>query len=463
MGQGSPTAQPVPRGERWGLVLLLLLFVGLGVIVEIRSALLTRRMGDLTVYLRAAWAVRQGISVYDLAEDNGWHYSYPPLYAILLTPLADPPRNVDHAGYLPYPVSVAICYLFNVLCLAVGVHWLASALERASARPEVLDQPRFCRRWWLLRVLPVVVCLPTIGHTLVRGQVNLLLLALIAGFAAGLMRQRSWLAGVSLAGAICLKIFPIFLLLVPLWRRDARCLLGCCAGLVVGLGLIPTAVLGPTQTVTAYGDLARVLIGPALHLGGDSTRAKELIEVTATDSQSFLAVLHNSLHLNRDTRPHEASSTVLAIHFLIGGLLTLITLWAGRREQRARGLGLLYLIGCLTLVMILLSPVCHTHYFCLELPLIMGLLARSWERRADITGILVGRPNSPLHLWLLLAGGVLLINNIIPQLPGCELPRDTGLATVTALGLWLAALRALRKGPVAEAQPPTAVPARLAA
>src|SRR5580700_7319766 len=85
--------EPPRRWERWALALLFLATVVFGVLVENKSAFLCRRMGDLGCYLRAAWAVRAGADMYGLTEDNGWHYNYPPLYAILLTPLADPPSR----------------------------------------------------------------------------------------------------------------------------------------------------------------------------------------------------------------------------------------------------------------------------------------------------------------------------------------------------------------------------------
>src|SRR5262249_43213400 len=288
--------------------------------------------------------------------------------------------GVDHTGFVPYEVSAAVLYVFNVLCLAVGIHVLASALEKASADPAVRGLPRWRRRWWLLRTLPVLACLPPIGHTLMRGQTNLLLLALICGLTAGLVRGRSLLAGLCLAGAICLKIFPAFLLIVPLWRRDWRCLGGCALGLFVGLVLVPLVALGPRMFVTEYRELAKVLVGPALGLGEDQTRAEELINVTATDNQSFLAVLHNTLHLDRDTRPNEAPPWERRTAWLLGGAFTLLTLAASYRRRRDNGLSAAFLVGSMTVVMMLTSPVCHTHYFVLSAPLVMALLARSWER-----------------------------------------------------------------------------------
>jgi alpha-1,2-mannosyltransferase len=281
-------------------------------------------------------------------------------------------------------------------------------------------------------VLPIVACLPPLWGALARGQVNLLLVALLCGMAAAALRGRRAQAGLWLAGAICLKVFPAYLLIYPLWRRDGRCLGGCAAGLVVGLGLIPAAVFGPNQTWAYYREWTAVLVRPGLGRGEDHTRDKELISTTATDSQSFLCVLHNTLHLDRMTRPREAAPETRLAHWILGGALTGLTLLAlgwrrpsGRREL----LGL----GTLTLIMFLLSPVCHLHYFCLALPLTMGFLAIAWESPAREGAGAIWR-----SLWLWLVLGVNTVANTLPHLPGSDLLRDLGLATYGTLLLWLA-------------------------
>jgi hypothetical protein len=438
----SHTSDRLSRWERAALVLILVLFVAFGVLVEYRSAFLRRRMGDLGCYLRAAWAVRTGNDLYDVTDDNGWHYNYPPLYAILMAPLGDPPRGADAAGFVPYAVSVAVVYALNLVFLALAVHWLAGALEYASLGPSGRWLAWDSRRWWRLRVLPLLVCLAPIGHTLMRGQANLLLLALVCGMIAAAVRGRRFLAGVSLAGAICLKIFPAFLLLYPLWRRDGRCLAGCAAGLAVGLGVVPVIALGPQRAVDSYRELAVVLVGPALGWGDDRSRADELIEVTATDSQSFLAAIHNTLHLDRESRPKTASSEVRRAHWLLGGTFTLLTLCAARWRRQESAWETTLFIGALTLVMILCSPVCHTHYFTLSLPLVMGLLALAWQRHGSM---IIGA-----GLKVLLA--VQVVGNVLPLLPPLEVLKDIGLAMYTALALWAAACVALWK----QGQPPAA-------
>src|SRR5579864_7177982 len=101
--EGNPSAR-LSRWERYGLALFLVVIIAFGVLVELRSAFLSRRMGDLGVFLRTAWAVRAGEDLYKVSDDNRFHYHYPPLFAILMTPLADPPAGADRAGMLPYSV-----------------------------------------------------------------------------------------------------------------------------------------------------------------------------------------------------------------------------------------------------------------------------------------------------------------------------------------------------------------------
>src|ERR1017187_3805387 len=189
--EGEAT-QPLGRWGKVGLVLFFLLLMGFGAHVEQKSAFLTRRMGDLDVFLRAAWAVRNDADLYAVTSDNDWHYLYPPFYAIVMTPLADPPRGADTSGYVPYAVSVAIVYFLNVFCLFLGVHVLASALEE---RAGWAAQPRWCRRWWALRMWPILVCILPIGHTLMRGQVNIFVLTLLCAAMACWLRQQSFKAG----------------------------------------------------------------------------------------------------------------------------------------------------------------------------------------------------------------------------------------------------------------------------
>ena len=301
---GDARFEKLTTWERLGIALFFVALVVFGALVEMRTALLSRRMGDLNCFLRPAWAVRAGQDIYQILDDCGWHYNYPPFLAIVLTPLADAPTGEDRAGMLPYAVSAAIWYLINVLCLAIGVHILAKALEENSGLGAV---PFGCRRWWALRLWPVLACLAPVGQSLMRGQVNLIVLMCICAALAGLLRKQNLRAGWWLSWPICIKVFPAFLLLYPMARRDLRCLAGCAVGLLIGLVLVPVAAFGPRGTWDYYQEFYEVTLAPGLGIGSDTSRSAELTMTTSTDSQSLVATLHNALHFDRTTRPLDSS------------------------------------------------------------------------------------------------------------------------------------------------------------
>jgi hypothetical protein len=266
-----------------------------------------------------------------------------------------------------------------------------------------------------------------------------------------LIRQRSWLAGFCWSGAICLKVFPAFLVLYVIWRRDWRCLAGCALGLALGFMLIPTALWGPERALWYHQRFAEVVLWPGLGVGNDQSRAKELTEVTATDSQSLVAVIHNTMYPDRSTRPHHASASVRLAALLISGALVGLTFWAARLRQR-NSIVELFAFGQLVIVMLVLCPVCHLSYFCLTLPLIMAIVHMVWisERLGEAppqtttTGQRAFQPAArPQALtWLFVLSG---IAQTLPHIPGLEIHRDIGLGMYAGLTIWLVGWNFLRQ------------------
>jgi hypothetical protein len=370
--------RPLSRLETSGLIVLVGVFLAFGVLVEWRTAFLSRRMGDLDCFLRAAWAVTVGESMYDVVSENGWHYSYPPIYAIAMLPLADPPSRQSAAGFVPFPVAVGLFYALNIVCLFGAVHGLAGALERRSSDPEIRAQPKFCRRWWALRVLPTLICLVPIGHSAMRGQVNTQVLLLLCGWIACSVGGKRLLGGSLLAMAASIKVVPVYLLVYPLWRREGRTLGGCLVGFVAALLLVPLIVLGPHRLASEYQHYFQVFLGPALHVSTDESRQHELLGVTATDSIDLGHAILYRMHPNPYQRPSEFPAVVVWAHRILGVLMTLAVLWPLRKrdvDPLSRVLGL----GLLLLLMVIFSPVSHSHYLVFGLPLAMGLLMRRWQ------------------------------------------------------------------------------------
>src|SRR5271167_4510161 len=88
---------PNRRGVTAALVVLAALFVGFFALTVRLEAFKHPGKGDLDVFLRAAWAAREGQSLYQITDDHGFHYLYPPLFACLSIPLADPPHDASPA------------------------------------------------------------------------------------------------------------------------------------------------------------------------------------------------------------------------------------------------------------------------------------------------------------------------------------------------------------------------------
>jgi len=197
--------------------------------------------------------------------------------------------------------------------------------------------------------------------------------------------------------------------------------------------LIPLLAFGPVRTYSLYKSYAEVLIGPALGISDNPSRSQELTNLVATDSQSIQAAIHNTMYPDRYKRPRQPAAWVLGAHWSIGGLMTLLTLLAAGRKRQASPSNIALLQGGLLLIMLLLSPVCHLHYFTFAIPLVMVFLAQEMEN------------NRWASKGLMLVFLLNLVSEVLPNLPGLELTRDMAFALYGAVFLWLVALRRLRK------------------
>jgi hypothetical protein len=441
---------------RWELVAVvcLPLLVGLlGIDTYRRSTHPNGQMTDFGVYARAAWAVRVGANPYEVASDRGWHYLYPPPFVLLVLPLADPPLGADRFGYLPFGVSVMVWFALNVVLCAVTVHLFALA--------AVPDARRWSRRWWYARLIPFDVCMVGLGYTLSRGQVNVLVLAMLAaGFLAAVRNRAGW-AGLWLAAAASIKVLPGLLLLFPAVRRRWRELGAMVAGGVLFLGVVPMLVWGPAGAVEMTLTFAKKVVQPSVTNTGDQTIHKEFSGTTSTDSQAFHAVIHAVRHPDRATRPEVSDGLSKGLHYLIGLGMVAATVWAGRKlkdltprpplhtgegenDRRplapplrfGEGVGgwgparSLLFFGCLCVVMVHLAPASHMHYYSYSLPLVAGLMADDLRRRPGAAvprrGVLAG----------LIGWAVLTTVPVIDTWPLALQLRDFGLAVAANVGLW---------------------------
>jgi len=428
--------EPSGRLGRWGhvgLVALVGLIVVFFAVTLHRQAFSHWRKGDLGVYFRAGWAARTGGDLYAVTDDHGWHYIYPPLLASLMMPLADPPHDAPAgttAGMLPYWASAAIWYWFNVLCTLASFALLAAALEAAigqGGRPPWRDHGL---AWWALRVWPFLLIAFPIGDSLSSGQTTALVLLLLSAAGAAMLRGHRRLAGFLLGFVGIMKLFPLYMLLYPVLRRDRPMLIGAAGGVLLAL-LLPIPLMGPQAALTAYRELvSQRLLGEAA--GNGNAAVTQELHGTNSRIQSFEYILYDSLNPDPARRAPVPPAQYFYAHIAIAGVLTVAILWSMRR--RGDPLAEFLLFSALALAMIPILPVSRPHYYALAALAFAGLYAAEWPRRR---GLWPGWPTTLLGFASIGAGFLAALNE--------RLAVDFGLATYTGLAVAAAALLAARR------------------
>lgn len=450
---------PITSRQKVLLVLIFVLIVLFGIWVEIRGAYLQRPMTDLGVYLRSAYAVKTGLDIYKITDDNDWHYVYPPFFAIVITPLADPPKGVDRTGYLPYKFTVGFWYVLTMLFGLLGVHILAKALQEYSSldltnhledkkKPNVtankwdfINRPQV---WWAIRVIPFLILLVPIGRSQMRGQVGLIIAFLICMMCSAILKGKRFQAGIWLSVATAIKVIPVYLFIVPLWRRDWRMIFGGLVGLFITLLVIPLFALGVDNTVSSYKSFFNEVLLAGVKGSSDTSRGGELTCISCTDSNSPMTVMHNIIHPDRISRPREATTFVREAHWLLALVMTLMTIyyakWQGDKwycHKVDEDLKEILFVGLLLLLMCIISPVFHPHYISMIIPLIMVMLWMLWQR--------YGYRKEPIAYKIIF--WFLIVSHIVTSIGGIFwFARDFGLVLFSSLLLWLLGLQLLKQG-----------------
>lgn len=440
--------RPLTKRQKALLVGVFLCIIMFGLWVELRGAYLQRPMTDLQVYLRAAYAVRTGGDIYEITDDNDWHYVYPPFFAILLTPLADPPKGIDRTGYLPFGFSVGFWYIFTMALALWGIHILAKAIEEQSPLPikENISSTstvyKYHQMWWAIRLIPFLILSVPIGRSQMRGQVGLIIAFLICLMSASILKQKRFQAGIWLSMATAIKVIPAFLFLLPLWRRDWKMLFGGLIGLLISLLILPMITMGIENTINSYKSFFHEVLLAGAKGETNSTRGDELTCITCTDSNSPMTVIHNIINPDRLNRPKKASAYVREAHWLIAILLTFITLYvskcSGDKWYASRANQDIYevlFLGLLLLLMCIISPVFHPHYISMVIPLIMAILWVLWQR--------YGYRQEPLGYKIIF--WFLIVSHIITSIGGVFwFTRDFGLVLLSSLLLWIGGIILLK-------------------
>jgi hypothetical protein len=180
--------------------------------------------------------LQEGVNIWERHN-----YPNPPIMALLLLPLAQLPS-----------VTGALCWFYlKVGMTLLAVFWVFRLIES----PDRPFPP------WA-KALAVLLSLRPITSDLIHGNVNLFILFLIAGSLFAFSRRRDLGGGLLLGLAIACKLTPALFVPYFLWKRSWKMLIGCAAGLVLFLLVVPSLYLGWERNLQSLHSWYRVMVTP---------------------------------------------------------------------------------------------------------------------------------------------------------------------------------------------------------
>lgn len=204
--------------------------VVLAVVVAAFLSVAAERHGffDLQVYHGAlSYWVHDGGEVYDyLKPRSKYGFTYPPFAALVMLPMA----------YLSWHAAVVVSVTTSVLASAVVVWWL---LDPVAVRAG-------WTRWFTLAVaLCLAAAFEPMRETVNFGQVNMLLLFLVAVDLLWLAPRGSRWLGVGIGMAMAIKLTPgiflVYLVVTGRWRAAGTATAAAGAATLLAAALFPDA------------------------------------------------------------------------------------------------------------------------------------------------------------------------------------------------------------------------------
>ena len=183
---------------------------------------------DLNVYRIGSAVWLRGGNLYGVLPPTSTGarlpFSYPPIAAVLLAPLALVPMPL--AVTLLTTVTIALTalvlrvFLTSVIATPAPSRAVAASPDLPPARSAVASAVPSASWWTVLWLLPVALFLEPVRNTLNYGQVNVALMALVS--ADCLMVAPRWPRGALVGVAAAVKLTPAAFVLFFLLRRDWR-------------------------------------------------------------------------------------------------------------------------------------------------------------------------------------------------------------------------------------------------
>ncbi|MFI7605425.1 glycosyltransferase 87 family protein [Micromonospora sp. NPDC049366] len=210
----------------WQAVSVLLLAVAVAAFLSV--AAVRHGFFDLQVYYGALnfW-VHGGGEIYDyLRPLTQYGFTYPPFAALVMLPMA----------YVPWAAAIAISVTATVVVTALVFWWLIDPIARRAG----------WTRWYALAVaLCLAAAFEPMRETVNFGQVNMLLLFLVAVDLLRLLPAGNRWAGIGIGLATAIKLTPgifiVYLLVTRRWRAAFTAMATAAGASLLAGALFPNA------------------------------------------------------------------------------------------------------------------------------------------------------------------------------------------------------------------------------
>jgi hypothetical protein len=302
----------------------------------------------------------------DLIEYN----AHPPTSVLFVLPL----------GLLSYSNAWLLWSVFSLLCLGLSV-W-----QFRRFHPSALTL------WSLLPCTALLLWCNPFRQQMNQGQLNLVLLLLLTGTWAADRLERPWLAGGLLGAATAFKLFPGYLFLYFVARRQWRPL---AAGIATFLVL--TAATMTVLGIRCYYDYAMIAV-PSLEkyrvFWPNVSLAGLWHKLFNSEGSHVIPLWQN---------PALAWTATL----ISDAVVTFLTAWFIWRSRSVRERDLVFSLA--VVAMLLVSPITWDHYFTLlflSLFLLWCWIPPAGSRRATFWVLLISLWLPPLFYWRLAFRGV---------------------------------------------------------
>ena len=390
-GVGWPRSGERPRPLRIAVMIAVALtiwgYVDIGPRGRNLPGQVEKHQTDFTVFTEAGAAFFDGRDPYEVHSPRGWYYLYPPLFALMVSPLSA----------LDTESQVLAWYFLNCV-MALGCFSEGRRLWRAVSdgiHPRFAQAVATCAI--LTAVLPFLDCMQA-------GQLGIaILLLLLRGFRLAILGG-SWLSRFS--GGLILAL-PAAVKLVPAlpvafltyqasaaalswnrWRSATRNASALAAGVVAGgllyLVAVPAAVIGWQENLDYLDRWHRRIVtnervGPNANFNIHSYRNQSLTNAVylwdkTLGSESQTA----SSKVEKPDRPERVVHG--EVWLVILGLIVLMStigFVVGRRAD-ALDQAMSYSLACCG--MLLVSPLAWGHYYMAEAPAVMLVPLWIWRR-----------------------------------------------------------------------------------